>query len=105
MSKKSQLELLQHTIKDAVLEFNITELDTGTIHQLAENIFDNNNALAQQIIAGEIDTVDLRTKLDHLVNDVSSTEINLEPPQEDAVESLEPHWDPDRPWGGAKEDK
>jgi hypothetical protein len=105
MSKKSELELLQHTIKDAVLEFNITELDTGTINQFAENIFDNDNVLAQQIISGEINTVDLRTKLDHLLIDVPSTELNLEPPWEDAVESLEPHWDTDPPGGRIKEDK
>jgi hypothetical protein len=93
MTKKSDIELLQHAIKEAVVQFNITELDNGTINQYAEYIFDNDYPLAQQIIADDIDTVDFQNMLNNFVNDVSSTSESMEPHWDDEVDGIEPHWD------------
>jgi hypothetical protein len=93
MSKKSDLELLQKKIKDAVIEFDITELDNGTINWFAENILNNDFPLAQQIIANDIDADDLRNMLDDFVTDVTSTAECMELHGDVEVDGLEPHWD------------
>ena len=87
MSKKIDLEQLQQIIKDATVQFNIIELDIGTINQFAENIFDHDQTLAQQIITGDFDTVDLQELLNNQVTYVASSE--------NSMESIEPHWDED----------
>jgi hypothetical protein len=97
MSKKTELEQLQQSIKDATVQFNIDGFDNGTIIQFAENLFDQNQTLAQHIISGDIEKVEFQNLLSDLASNVAFAESSMEStePHWDVEDGIEPHWGED----------
>lgn len=89
MSQKIKLIQLQNVFKDTADTLNIPELDNETINQFAENIFNHNHELAEQIITGDIDTVELQRQLKNIASNVESSVFSMD----EGKPETEPFWD------------
>lgn len=89
MSQKIELIQLQNVFKDAAETLNIDELNNEIINQFAENIFNQNHELAEQIITGDIETAEIQHQLKNMAANVESSVTSMD----EGKPETEPFWD------------
>lgn len=99
MSQKIEYIQLENMIKDVAEKMNTPELDNNTINEFAENIFNNNPVLAEQIVTGNIDVRELQDQLNNLITHVAASVSSMEdaePFWDEEKPTIEPFWDDDK---------